>query len=744
MSDNLTIGLLSWINTVHKKSNVHDLVELHDGIVLYEILSEADGDVFEKERINLDPQHNPETLLENVRILKSDLENFYSDQLSAHFPGRELDLRQISLKKNPIHIANLCQVVVGAVVQCGNKQKYIDSIMELDQRCQECLAGIIQKVMQGETMTLVLDQRDSFFLGQDDDGETMRLIENLKNERTKLEKTISDLRDENSSLSSQLEIATHEKQEMSRRIEELADEMDKRQQEYAVNDHKKIAQMREFENKELQDRLEEGERHIQELQAELSSIQGQHDEEMQALKDELDLANEKQYQMQKLEKTLDAYKKQLENMSSLKNRCEELEKAARDNDSKPAELDSSSQMMQVIQHYKEQVEDLKETISTYETESKERNNLMRTLELENTNLRHKKIDLEKRLREADVAGVDEETHESLAGLETSSSLQSMMAEDLQGRVKELERENKVLRSNEDFNKEYVALSDKHDDLQKEFNRLQRLHDATTEELKNNKATSNDSVKVSELEAMIEDMKRDRDNMNMELIQVKTELATHKEHATSMTTENTSNVEKIDGLLKSKEELQNLNHKLREEILDGKSSIAEATTQVSALSVEKQSLENRLQEKEKSEKLLQEEINILKSNQSTSQTAGESDRIRELEYERDDLRKTTEISNLKLKVREHEDSMKKMQDNIESLKVQHLDELKQQSSDLQTRLQVKDREVEVLTRFREESVENFMREEKLMTTVFYELGAQMLKKKVEGKSWITSSSKRLLK
>ncbi|KAJ3289904.1 hypothetical protein HK104_007134 [Borealophlyctis nickersoniae] len=144
----LSVAVVEWVNTFESNSRrCHNIRDLADGAVFYEILSEIDSQWFSLVR-SIDTGDNWVLKFNNLKKLYKVLIGFYEEVLGQNTAGLEVpNLTSIARDADVIELLKLSQLIIALAVQCENNQKYIAKIQSLSQQSQHSLMLAIEMVM---------------------------------------------------------------------------------------------------------------------------------------------------------------------------------------------------------------------------------------------------------------------------------------------------------------------------------------------------------------------------------------------------------------------------------------------------------------------------------------------------------------------------------------------------------------------------------------------------------------------
>lgn len=294
------------------------LIELSDGVILFEALAEISLDHFDPTRIARNLGENWALKQTNLRKLVRNLEEFYRDELSKKLELVEVGLDIASIAKADEdmeeNIRVLFQFVAAAAVQCEDRGVFVGRIMNMSTEGQMEMKEMIESA---------LSKLENF------SGEDHEIMENKSEEQ---ENEIS-FQDENE----------REKENLLRmELEEARAVIEKLQlaQSHVSNDNQeeelKAAneKLRLFAE-DLQERLQDRETELTETENELSKAKrtvegltaevGALTESKKVLEDEMSVAQSQVGQLRKAEASVLTYRKKLEDAALTNQQIQDLE-----------------------------------------------------------------------------------------------------------------------------------------------------------------------------------------------------------------------------------------------------------------------------------------------------------------------------------------------------------------------------------------------------------------------------------
>eukprot|EP01134_Creolimax_fragrantissima_P002757 CFRG2757T1 len=232
------------------------LDDLRDGVALSEIMCEVEPEVLPKEDIRYNVNGNPTVMERNLSAVANAVEKYFDDYLFLDvLEGADTTL--ISDTSMNVHddevleeMIKLMKGVLGAAVQCPDKQRYIQGIMKLESSVQSQLMEVIQRMMQrfeedghfsdlttkrqqstGSSHAIssseLMDLRSKIELLEEEKEKTSQKIEDLENRlreansdaKKEVEEEMDSLLQQVQKITDQYEDSEREKEELGREIE---------------------------------------------------------------------------------------------------------------------------------------------------------------------------------------------------------------------------------------------------------------------------------------------------------------------------------------------------------------------------------------------------------------------------------------------------------------------------------------------------------------------------------------------
>ncbi|SAM07830.1 hypothetical protein [Absidia glauca] len=142
-------AFVEWFNTFECKSHSIDtVVELADGVVLSDVLTDVDGKWFKQIPNQSDTQLTWVHRLNNQKIVYKLITRYFEEVLGQDpelLPA--VDLSAIAKNADLHQLLLMCQMVIAIAVQSDNNHRYIEMIQSLTQKSQQALMVSIEEVM---------------------------------------------------------------------------------------------------------------------------------------------------------------------------------------------------------------------------------------------------------------------------------------------------------------------------------------------------------------------------------------------------------------------------------------------------------------------------------------------------------------------------------------------------------------------------------------------------------------------
>eukprot|EP00123_Amoebidium_parasiticum_P018245 comp24147_c0_seq1/m.43929 comp24147_c0_seq1/g.43929 ORF comp24147_c0_seq1/g.43929 comp24147_c0_seq1/m.43929 type:complete len:677 (-) comp24147_c0_seq1:235-2265(-) len=342
-------ALRVWVNTFDSVTvKAETLQDLTDGVALYEVMAEISPTTFDTSMLKYGVKDNWRLKASNVKRLTNGITDFYSDELFMDTSHLDIpDANDIAQSNNTEALVKLVMLVLGAVINCDNKEEYIHRMASLDVDVQAALMKAIQEIMQkqptgswgqdGDDLGATPSSKSSLAAGSSTGDE--EVFQKMKAEISILQGEKDDLLNRNKDLQKEIGYLRETLKTEQTRAEELEEAVAHLKN---YEDPRTPAGKALFDLKRENDRLKEDNDSLEhqkhtlqnengDLHGQIDSLHRQLDELVEAAgqakqwKDEADVLRAKMAKVDQMEQAIDTYKKKLEEMSDLKAHLRALE-----------------------------------------------------------------------------------------------------------------------------------------------------------------------------------------------------------------------------------------------------------------------------------------------------------------------------------------------------------------------------------------------------------------------------------
>ncbi|XP_033007869.1 protein Hook homolog 1 [Lacerta agilis] len=369
-------SLILWLQTFNTAESCKDVQDLTNGVAMAQVLHEIDAAWFDKvwlSRIKEDVGDNWRIKASNLKKVLQGITDYYHEFLGQQISEDLLpDLSQISEHSDPVELGRLLQLILGCAVNCEKKQEHIQVIMTLEESVQHVVMAAIQELMSKEIVGFVSelpgDLEQQLKRTLEELNEVLAEKEELKQRCQELDLQVAALQEEKSSLMSENEI-------MNDRLDQLDGSLDDTNTAVAkkyFNAQMQLEQLQE-ENFRLETAKDDYRVHCEELEKQLVELQHRNDEltslaeESRALKDEIDVLRTLADKTNKLESTVEVYRKKLEDLNDFRRQVKSLQETnmmyMHNTVSLEEELKKANAARAQLETYKRQVQELHNKLS---------------------------------------------------------------------------------------------------------------------------------------------------------------------------------------------------------------------------------------------------------------------------------------------------------------------------------------------------------------------------------------------
>ncbi|EPB89174.1 hypothetical protein HMPREF1544_04041 [Mucor circinelloides 1006PhL] len=341
-------AFVEWINTFDVKSySIDTVVELADGVVLSEILTDIDPKWF-KQIKQTETASNWVVRFNNQKKLHKLITRYFEDIVGQDpelLPT--VNLTAIAKDADLHELLLMCQLVIAIAVQSDNNKVYIEMIQSLSQKSQHALMVSIEEVMNHfntEPDYASNNPRLSYLSGNSGGSGTKNFqlddmpyryqleFEKVLLEKKQFETSHSQLLGEYDELRERFEDLLSEKEDLKTRLQDMdeaitqanntgkADYVMRTEIEHLKQDLERSEDRRQETEMMMENHLES----INELKKKVEELTAQA-EEASSLRYQLEEYKHAIEKMQKMESTLEKYKRKAEDTSDLKRQIKALE-----------------------------------------------------------------------------------------------------------------------------------------------------------------------------------------------------------------------------------------------------------------------------------------------------------------------------------------------------------------------------------------------------------------------------------
>ncbi|KAI8343318.1 HOOK protein-domain-containing protein [Chlamydoabsidia padenii] len=339
-------AFVEWFNTFECKSHAIDtVVELADGVVLSDILTDVDGKWFKQIPNQTDTQLTWVHRLNNQKIVYKLITRYFEEVLGQDpelLPT--VDLSAIAKNADLHQLLLMCQMVIAIAVQSDNNHRYIEMIQSLSQKSQQALMVSIEEVMN-HFNTDEINHRSSqlssvsgttasrsFYNDSDLTLKGQLELEKLLMEKKQFEAAHSQLLTDYDDLRERFEDLLDEKADLQHRLRDMdsviAHANDTGKTDLVMRaelDHiKQDLAKSEDKRHEMEQILEEHVNAIHELKRKIDELSAKADE-ANLLRDQLEEYQQTMERLQKMETALEKYKRKADESVDLRRHIKALE-----------------------------------------------------------------------------------------------------------------------------------------------------------------------------------------------------------------------------------------------------------------------------------------------------------------------------------------------------------------------------------------------------------------------------------
>eukprot|EP00347_Sterkiella_histriomuscorum_P015629 403356306 len=724
--------------------------------------------------------------IENFHLILCGLEKYYQSKLDSIINSHtaNIDVENLVLNKDQNALNDIIELIMGAVINCEDKQDYIQRMFDFDEKTQEDLKIVIEKALQRLSVEMTEASQASDSTAH---LEMQQTIERLERERKLLREKSLEVENEN-------RIIKQELKEKSLMLKQLEQNVQQLSYEKELIDQRGSKQDIDFSGLkgigELEAQLNFKEKECSDLKQQLDQQKNDFKKQLKEYREEIQMQKERLMKQQKSDAQMEVYKQKIDEASEMTQKLSEYETA---NQKMSMQIKTLEHELKQSESYKSAIDFLKEelrktkqdyTMEKLEHEkirvtSKEYQDKLAKLEKKFANIEQKyQSTLENlEIMQSKLSVYEENPSFSKMGRNELSNYDQMPDEDLQEKIAELEKtirdvenENKILRINNEseLNTQVLILEQKnldlHQDIEKFKNQL---------ELRNQKVHLLEE-EIDGLRNKVEQDYEQRDqklDLNKEILRLKYEKDQQKEKLEKLIKKLDSkkvleldikNVkeekskldDEIRKLYAEKSEDKEQSFQLKEEKIRLQSQVRDLELKLNALQKDNETLDKNMQN-------LQLENSQAKSTSSTEQSASAQELQNKLSFlsmqvERDQLKWEKEKQEMHNKIQEYEKLHKSKENEFkireEQLKQKLKDEIrsiedsyKEESDRLNEIVREKQLDAMNLKAKYEESDRDHYRTNAYLSSSFYNLGLEHIKSQRDGTiqpmSWLDKQRSR---
>ena len=237
-----------------------------------------------------------EKRLSNFKYIIAGLQKYYQQKLDSIVVGAtaEIDCQRLAFEKDLVAMSDLLELVMGVVINCEDKQEYIERMLALDERVQEDLKKIIEKALA--RLSIEISEAASVASDSTAHQEMQQAVERLERERKLLREKSLEIEQENKGLRQKLRESEEKARALELTVQQLSYEKELRdlrgsRQELDLRGLKDLG--------ELEATLSAREKEVKELQAQLEELRLSRKQQVKALKEELQVQKERAMKAQR-------------------------------------------------------------------------------------------------------------------------------------------------------------------------------------------------------------------------------------------------------------------------------------------------------------------------------------------------------------------------------------------------------------------------------------------------------------
>lgn len=191
-------SVLEWIDQFQVDDRPDTFNDLFNGLAIYQLLNRIDITIWPKSKIYSGPQSEDQSI-ENFNNVISGLEQFYQQKLDviANNHTARIDVVRMVMNRDSRSLFEVVELVMGVVINCEEKQEYIERMLDLEEKTQEDLKKLIEKALHRLSVEMSEASQISDSTAH---MEMQQTIERLERERKLLREKSLEYENENKQL----------------------------------------------------------------------------------------------------------------------------------------------------------------------------------------------------------------------------------------------------------------------------------------------------------------------------------------------------------------------------------------------------------------------------------------------------------------------------------------------------------------------------------------------------------------
>ncbi|CDW80227.1 protein hook homolog 3 [Stylonychia lemnae] len=773
--DSLQSSILEWFDSFNIEHIPDTFTDLYNGIALFEVLNKVDIMFWPRNKILTGPISDDQSI-SNFNNILSGLDKYYHQKLDCIINSQtaQIDSEKLVIDKEQSTLYDIIELIMGTVINCEDKQEYIERMLNLDEKTQEDLKKLIEKALNRMSVEMSEASQVSDSTAH---LEMQSQIERLERERKLLREKIQEVENESRSLKYEVKEKNLLLKNLEQQVQQLSYEKELRdmrgsKQELDLSGLKGIG--------ELEAQISFKDKEIQELKHQIEEQKNNFKTQIKEYKEEIQETKERLMKQQKSEAQMEVYKQMIEEVTDLRKKVNEYEtqnnKLSMQTKTLEHEVKESEKYKNAIEFLKEELKKTKQDYHMQQLELEKSKSLHKETSDKNAKLEKKFAQLEKQHQSArenlEIAQSKLSVYEENQGFSklARSSLtdfQKIGEEDLQEKVNELERqlrdlenENRVLRieNQSELNTQVLIMEQKIIDLSQEIEKYKNSIDLKEQKIR----LLEDEIDGLRNKVDLDyDQREQKHDMNKEILKLKIEKDQQREKLEKLIKklEQKKTIEadlktNKEEKLKLEEEIRKVHRekadereqslKLQEEKIRLQSQVMDFELKLSSLSKDNDTLEKNLRQ------IQDENQHVRSSNNETAIDIQNKFTILKLETERDQLKWSQEKQEIQNKLNQYEklhsskeqefkikeDQLKqKLNDEVRSIEdsyKEEVDRLNQIHREKQLDL------LQLKSKFEEQDMEHH-RTNAFLSSAFYNLGYEHIKSQkdnqIQSMSWL---------